>query len=122
MDTTFKSLEHLVSLFLAATTITRAVHTVAAVEIFHAEVAYLCLTFNDAIASNVCFFAALQPMSASIVELTAANADVASFTICGARLALTIISTHVWRAAVIIGSTLCALGMTCLGLALFLLC
>ena len=38
-------------------------------------------------------------MSASVVKLTAANADVTSLTIGGARLALTVIAADIWRAA-----------------------
>ena len=59
-------------------------------------------------------------MGASVVELTAANADVASLTIGGARLALTVISAHVRRAAGVIGITLSAQGFTCLGIVLAL--
>ena len=59
-------------------------------------------------------------MGAGVVELTAANADVASLTICGARLALTVISADVRRAAGEIGITFSAQGFTCLGIALAL--
>ena len=59
-------------------------------------------------------------MSAGVVELTTANAEVASLTIGGAWLALTVISAHVRRAAAEIGIALSAQAFTCLSIALAL--
>ena len=56
-------------------------------------------------------------MSASVVELTAANADVTSLTIGGARLALTVIAAYIWCAATEIRIALTAQGFAFLGLA-----
>ena len=63
------------------------------------------------------FCAALQPVRASIVEFTTADAGVASFTIVSTWLALTIVAAEIWFTAVVVGCALSALGVTYISLA-----
>ena len=89
-----ESLDELQSilLFLATSSVARAVHAIAAVEIFHTEVTNFTLALNNAIATDMGFCTALKPMSLSVVEFTAAVAEVTYFTIADAWLTVPIIT------------------------------